>query len=125
MLEQRWPPCSWTNSPTPVLWPLAAGVALHCFLAPTAHHQPSERKAGLVPGVTLGPRKGQGIAALAGAPDLHGLRALGPAKERNLLGFLKPEDSFLGMAVPKMLWGWPGKPLARPREGHCIVGGQK
>ena len=54
-------------------------------------------------------------------PHFDGLRALGVAMERNLWGPLKLKDSFLGRAVPSALQEWPGKPLARPREGNCIL----
>lgn len=55
------------------------------------------------------------------SPHFKGFRALGLAKEGNLLGPLKPEDAFLGRAVPNMQWGWPGNPLVGPREGNCIL----
>lgn len=44
------------------------------------------------------------------------LKALGLDKEKNLQGSLNPEDSFLGLAVPDMLWGWPVK--AQGKELH-------
>lgn len=110
------------------LW--QTGVALHCF---PAHTSPSllieelGRAGGrLVLGTSFGGlAEGPEMATISGPEKvpLHfdGLRALGMAKERNPMCPLKPEDSFMDKTMPNMLWGWPGKPLAAPREGNCTM----
>lgn len=64
--------------------------------------------------------KGPGKVRASGPEQVpshfRGLRALCLAKERNLLGLLKPEDFSLARAGPSMLWRWLVKPLAGSGE---------
>lgn len=101
------------------LW--LAGVALHCFLphtSPTLAIKEEGRAGGRsVLGnshrhLAEGPRNVRASGPEQVPSHFCGLRALVLAKERNLLGPLKPEDSSLTRAEPSMLWGWLGKPPA-------------
>lgn len=109
--------------PTLLLWPLAdcsGPTLLLLTYLPITHHQEEGRAGG---GLVLGTAMG----GLAESPSwaswseqvsspFLALKALGLDKEKNLQGSLNPEDSFLGLAVPDMLWGWPVK--AQGKELH-------